>query len=119
MNAPVPGHQIFIPYGMGPVSDRLIVTEGIFDALKVYQATGVPTIALLGMTPAKYKFTRILELTNRRTRISLMFDEKGTYLTAMEYLKMLEPMRKVEIIKIKGAKDPGDMKRNEIRRIVQ
>ena len=115
-NASGEGHHIFIPYEMPRVEDSLVITEGIFDCLKVYQSTKVPTVALLGITPATYKFSKVIDLTQRKTHIYLMLDG-GTYSTAMEYLKVLEPLRPTSIINI-TAKDPAVMPRKNLRQLV-
>jgi len=86
--------DIYIPLGIIlPCRRTFIITEGIFDALSVWQWLKIPCIALLGMNINAFKIRRILECTCNKTHIIILLDS-GEYKTAQEYFIELKPLRK-------------------------
>lgn len=118
-NAPGSPPSLFIPYEMKKVRKVLVIVEGIFDCFKVYQATGVPTMALLGKELTSFKIAQILSLSSSKKLVTIIIMlDPDAYLTSLKYLDILRPLRQVDIIKL-AKTDPGDMKREEIREVIK
>jgi hypothetical protein len=101
--------DIYIPPGaILPARRTLVITEGIFDALSVWQWLGMNSIGLLGMNINPFKVRRILECTYSDTAIAILLDA-GEYQTAQAYYDELRPLRKNTMIcKLEGG-DPNEV----------
>lgn len=109
---------VFVPYGMGSSNKELILTEGIFDCLSVYQKTGQPSIAILGRVLTAGRLSRILSYSHRSGSVSIFLDPEkkdNTILSSnLDFYLQLKRHRTVTVIHAKGIKDPGDMTEEEI-----
>lgn len=108
--------DLFIPYEVvTPCREVLVITEGIFDALSVYQWTGLPSIALLGMNVNENKILRILEYTYSETIVVILLDA-GEDETSQAYYDELKSLRRRTIIhKLKNG-DPNSIGKKELRK---
>jgi DNA primase len=101
--------DIYIPPGtILPCRLKLIVTEGIFDALSVWQWLGIESIGLLGMNINAFKIRRILESTYPETEIIILLDA-GEYQTARAYYDEIRPLRKHTKICHLNEGDPNEV----------
>ena len=110
--------DIYIPPGIIlPAGETFIVTEGIFDALSVWQWLGIVSIGLLSMDINKFKIRRILECTRPETRIIILLDA-GEYQTAQAYYDEIRTLRfHTKICKLEKG-DPNSIGREELRKIL-
>jgi len=106
--------DIYIPPGSAlPAKLALVVTEGIFDALSVWQWLGIVSVALLGMNINAFKVRRILECTQSETQVLILLDA-GEYQTALSYYNELSPLRKrVRVVKLEKG-DPNEIGREKL-----
>jgi len=110
--------NLFIPYGaITPCKKTLVVTEGIFDALSVYQWTGLTSIALLGKNIGNNKILRILEYSYPETSIVILLDA-GEKETSQAYYDEIRSLRKNTVIhKLKDG-DPNSIGKDELRKVL-
>lgn len=101
--------DIYVPPGVIlPAKRTLIVTEGVFDALSVWQWLGIESVALLGMNINAFKVRKILEYSLRNTLIIILLDA-GESRMAQAYHDELRPLRKHTLIcKLKEG-DPNEI----------
>jgi len=106
--------DIYIPSGLIlPAQRTLIITEGIFDALSVFQWLGIDCIALLGMNVNAFKIRRVLDCTYPKTFIIILLDA-GEYATAYHYYRELRALRKnVRICRLEEG-DPNSIGKEEL-----
>jgi len=110
--------DIYIPPGIIlPAQRILIVTEGIFDALSVWQCLGIESIALLGMNINSFKVRRILDCTYPNTLIIILLDA-GELKTAVSYLDELTPLRRYTKICQLDEGDPNEIGEKRLRQIL-
>ena len=111
---------LFIPYQMGTENESLIITEGVFDCLNVYQKSLIPTIALLGKELNHAKILTILEYANNEIIILLdsSSQDKETPRAAVEMRDALKVFHPVKIVKCKQGKDPAELTKDEIKEIL-
>lgn len=117
--APVNGSEfVFTPYQMGRDNQNLILCEGIFDCLKVYQQTKHPAIALLGKSAGSSKISNILGYSSKQGKIYILLDpddlDTDVIGAAVKLRDRLKNFRKVYIIRYKGNRDPGDMDQDSL-----
>lgn len=106
--------HLFIPYGcILPAREVLVVTEGVFDALSVWQWIEVASVGLLGMTLNSFKISKILEYSHPDTVIIILLDY-GEYQTAVKYYSELIPMRKNTTICKLYEGDPNEVGKEEL-----
>lgn len=107
MAAAIP--DIYIPPGVIlPARWILIITEGVFDALSVWQWLGMNAIALLGMEINPFKVRKILQYTYSDTAIVILLDA-GEYRAAQAYYDELRPLRKNVMICKLDEGDPNEV----------
>lgn len=108
--------DIYIPPGIIlPAGGTFIVTEGIFDALSVWQWLGIVSIGLLSMDINAFKIRRILECTRPETRIIILLDA-GEYQMAQAYCDELTPLRKWTTICKLDEGDPNEVGKEKLWR---
>lgn len=115
-NAEGPCPYLFVPYLMGPISDTLVIVEGVFDVLKVYQSTELPVVGLMGKEITNTKLALICQMTSPSTRVIVLLDPDAR-VTAAEYVNRLHGIRHCDLVTLKD-KDPGDMSPSELQRLL-
>ena len=95
----------------------VIVTEGVFDCIKVGLGRSV---AVLGTEITKDQLTLLAKLSAKN--LIVMFDSdphlKTTNKKAQDIVDYLSPFSKTRMVKLPHGKDPGEMERNEIDKLI-
>lgn len=93
---------------------NLVVVEGPFDAMRVWQATRRPVVALLGATATAAQRARLAKVP--RVTLMLDADEAGRAATR-ELLRTLDTAR-VSVLQLPAGRDPADLSDTELRSLV-
>ena len=92
-----------------------VVVEGPFDAIAVWQATGLPVVALGGKTLSHKAEHDLRKLVRREVRI--MLDGNAT-LAAMKLQSCLMDEYECKLVVLEGQDDPADVSPDTIRNLV-
>ena len=111
-------NYIFAPYNLKHDNNVLVLTEGIFDCLSIYQKTGLSTVAILGKAINSGRLARILTYCSHGGKFILFLDPEGKDKSVLSsningYLQ-LNRHRETVVVHPRGEKDPGDMNGEEI-----
>jgi len=112
-NAAVSVSPLFVPYDCDCEGESLIIVEGIFDAIRVWQVTNIPTVAILGSGLTHHLVLEIFTHSTENTTIHLLLDPDAIW-KAAGCCSILSALRKTVNIPLKGKKDPGDLSDDEI-----
>jgi len=106
--------DIYIPPGtILPAGEPLIITEGIFDALSVWQWLGMNAIALLGMNLNSFKIAKILDYSYPYTPLIILLDTDA-HQTAIDYYNELKPLRRDTAICVMREGDPNEVGKEKL-----
>ena len=100
-------------------SDKFVVVEGPIDALKVYMA-GYNPLAALSSSFSDIQASKIMIMCEGMTGYALGDGDKaGNMLSDEVVAKMKERRIKITKISLKDDVDPGDMKPEEIKEVIE
>lgn len=104
---------IFIPYGMEKENTVLLLVEGMFDSLAVYQNLSFPAVGLMGKDLSPGKLLEILRHTHKDGTIYIMLDpeanDPSTVAKSIYLYDKLKVHREVGIITLTGELDPAEL----------
>lgn len=106
-------HPLYVRPGWRPVG-KLVVVEGVFDAIAVEQYTGHPCVALGGKALPRYLVSDLLWLGTDSLVLLLDADALGD---AIKLRQRLQAQRKVRIVPLPLGKDPADL-RGELKELL-
>lgn len=113
----LPRRSLLAGEHMIDLAHAIVVCEGLFDAIKVYQA-GFWAVALLGAQPSESQIEKLAQLGS----VVLFLDSDDAGVTAAGRIRArLQSMgRNVEVVVPTGeAKDPGGMSSADIQRLLR
>ena len=100
-------------------SNELILVEGIFDCLKVWQAGFPQVVALMGSSLSRKQEELILKVVSKSGKISLMFDEdKAGHNCRSDCLKRFSKKAFVKVIELEPDFQPDQMTEEEIQKLL-
>jgi len=115
-NAKTPGRYIFVPYQMAKKEySHLIIVEGVFDAINIWQKLKIPVIAVLGATYGSWKVTSILEYIAPGCK-AIVWADPNSFKEPIQFARALEPFCKSVKVIYPRKKDPGEMNLGELRK---
>ncbi len=116
----IDGNEYIYNYDLAAIANsKLVITEGVVDAIAVSRATGYVGVALLGKYLSDNKFSYLEKLARKTSakRIYLFYDAdvgaKITYSTAMR-LSGIYGYSNTYVVKPPVGKDAGDMTIDEL-----
>jgi len=117
------------PSVVEPINSTIFIVEGIFDMLNMHQHGATNTVALMGVSAGlvkkSYKKEKWRKVFSRyklqgATNIKIMLDNDKTGKLAAEGLEsLLSDSFFVEIIRLKGAKDPNELSKEQIKVLLE
>ncbi len=101
---------------VGKKTRDLILVEGVFDAIKVRQSTGLRVAAIGGKALPKYLMREVLKMRPGRIRVALDSDALAA---ALKLRAQLAPfVDAVDVVHLPPGQDPGSMGAKDLREVL-
>lgn len=110
------GRRFLLGFQFVEKCDRIVICEGPFDALRIWQA-GLKPLALLGKGLGVRQKRRLIDLSP--SRVSIMLDPDAWVDARKIAIELQTFVRDVKIVRLEGSKDPGDLEEESIVQYVQ
>lgn len=100
-------------------AEPLVVVEGFFGCMRVWQAGHRRVVSLMGSTLSKAQEQRIIEIAGATSRVLLLFDEDAAGRKGrMEALTRLRESVSVEIVRLQEGQQPDSLPPEELLRLI-
>lgn len=113
--------ELFNPHraAIGPMTDPLVVTEGFFGCMHVWQAGYRRVVALMGSVLSEAQEQRIIALAGSSRRVRLLFDEDPAGRRGRsEAARRLGKSVSVSVLKLPEGQQPDGLNSRELVRLL-